>query len=56
MKQNSAFWEEVLVGRKITSINWKDGGIDAFVLDSGEVVKLYSGPEGRPTICIEDGV
>lgn len=56
MQENREFWDEVLVGRTIKEIHYKDGGIDAFVLDSGELITLTKGPEERPTICIQDDV
>lgn len=56
MQENREFWDEVLVGRTIKEIQYKDGGIEAFVLDSGEVVQLAKGPQDRPTICIRDDV
>lgn len=54
MQENREFWTEVLVGRTIKEVTYKDGGIDAFVLDSGEVVSLHKGPNDRPTIAIQD--
>jgi hypothetical protein len=55
-QENREFWEEVLVGRKITQVNYNYGGIESFVLDSGELITLTKGPGDRPTIAIQDDV
>ncbi len=48
---NTDFWTEVLVGRKIESLEWDEKGIKALVLDSGERVFL---PQDSGRLCIED--
>jgi hypothetical protein len=35
---NKEFWEEVLVGRKIKSLNLDTTGIKSFVLDNDEII------------------
>lgn len=50
---NQAFWEEVLVGRKIESLVWDAKGVSGLKLDSGEIIYL-TGESGR--FCIQDGV
>jgi hypothetical protein len=35
---NKEFWEEVLVGKKITSIDWGKDRIHGLKLDSGETI------------------
>lgn len=50
---NVEFWGEVLVGRRITCLEWDDKGISALVLDSGERVYLPI-PGGRLAIKSHD--
>jgi len=56
---NVEFWNEVLVGRKITGVVRDDEGITAICLDSGELVNLATRMDAkgkvRGTICIQDG-
>lgn len=54
MERNEAFWNEVLVGRKIAKLDYDEEGLAAFILDSGERIALSTGPAGKPTICIHD--
>lgn len=52
--KNEPFWREVLVGRKIVDLRWKDGSIDCLVLDSGQEVFIHKNKEGVATLMIED--
>jgi hypothetical protein len=39
--KNEAFWDEVMVGRKITKVVWTEDRITGLILDSGEEVFLH---------------
>lgn len=52
--QPTAFWNEVLVGRKITSIAWEGEKISAVVLDSGEKLGVKMNERGEAVFFIED--
>lgn len=52
--KNEAFWNEVLVGRKIVSITWDDKGVSGFKLDSGEWVGVKKNEHDDAVIFIED--
>jgi len=51
---NEKFWEEVLVGKRITGLKWKDDKIDCLVLDSGEEVFIHKNENGVATLMIKD--
>lgn len=52
--KNEAFWNEVLVGRKIVSITWDDKGMTGFNLDSGEWVGVKKNENDVATLFIKD--
>lgn len=52
--KNEPFWREVLVGKKVTDIKWKDGAMDSLVLDSGEEVFIHKNENGVATLMIKD--
>lgn len=52
--KNEPFWKEVLVGKKITEVKWKDAAVNSLVLDSGEEVFIYKNENGFATLMIKD--
>lgn len=52
--KNEAFWNEVLVGRKIVSLTWDEKGISGFTLDSGEWVGVKKNEHDVATLFIKD--
>lgn len=52
--KNEAFWNEVLVNRKIVSITWDDNGMTGFTLDSGEWVGVKKNEHDVATLFIKD--
>lgn len=51
---NKKFWNEVLKGRTIQSLEWDDEGLSALVLDDGQRVTLVMGGTAgsTPTLAI----
>jgi hypothetical protein len=51
---NKAFWNEVLVGRKIVKLNFNKNGLASLVLDSKEIVYLIHEDPKKGVIFIID--
>ena len=49
---NTAFWQEVLVGRTIVALDFDDKGLKSLKLDSGETV--YTPTDVHPLYIVQD--
>ncbi len=51
---NKAFWNEVLLGRRIVKVTWGKNGIKAIVFDDGQKLLVMKNEFDQATFCIKD--